>query len=334
MANITFSEGSGLNDSIFGKCQTPIKMFLEKRAESFEQMSALPEIFTMGTSENFAETFSSMTSMEGFKPVGENGAHPIDGMRESYKKIIEHETWKNSFSISREIMDDNKLMDLKKKPEAFVAGYYRTRERFGAAMLGAAIKGQAACTFGGKSFDAKANDGQNFFSTGHTSITGGATQSNCFADAFSADALTAMECAMNAFADDNGNPLDVAPATIVIPNIYSLKKDVFAAIGADKDPATANNGFNFQFGRWTVVIWQYLNQYITSGTAPWILLDKAYNDTANSAVWLDRVKLEVRSELAQNDANNWLGYARFGVGFNDWRGFAVGGITGGTQLIS
>ena len=28
---IIFSEGSGLNDSIYGKCQAPIRMFLEQR---------------------------------------------------------------------------------------------------------------------------------------------------------------------------------------------------------------------------------------------------------------------------------------------------------------
>ena len=53
-----------------------------------------------------------------------------------------------------------------------------------------------------------------------------------------------------------------------------------------------------------------------------------------SAVWLDRVQLEVRSELAGNDANVWKGYARFTGGFNDWRGYAVGGVSGGTQLVT
>jgi hypothetical protein len=43
--------------------------------------------------------------------------------------------------------------------------------------------------------------------------------------------------------------LGLVPDTIIIPNDAMLKKEVFAAIGADKDPNTANNGFNFQFGR-------------------------------------------------------------------------------------
>ena len=38
MAGITFTEGSGLQDSIFGKSQAPIRMFLEKRGEAFERI--------------------------------------------------------------------------------------------------------------------------------------------------------------------------------------------------------------------------------------------------------------------------------------------------------
>mgnify|MGYP001085090426 CR=1 FL=1 len=35
---IVFSEGSGLNDSVYGKCQAPIRMFLEQRGEQFEEL--------------------------------------------------------------------------------------------------------------------------------------------------------------------------------------------------------------------------------------------------------------------------------------------------------
>ena len=109
---------------------------------------------------------------------------------------------------------------------------------------------------------------------------------------------------MQNFRGDNGELLDVAPDTIVIPNLFSLKKAVFAAIGADKDPATANNGFNYQFGRWNVIVWAYLNQYITASTAPWMLIDSRYNKEYGGAVWLDRTNLEVRSTLDENtDAN-------------------------------
>ena len=136
MANITFTEGSGLQDSIFGKSQEPIKMFLEKRGEAFEQASMLPELFNISPSNHWGEKFTTMTAMEGFQPVGENGDYPVDGMQEGFSKFLEHMTWKNSFSLSREIVEDGKLMDLKKQPAGFITSYYRTREKFGAALLG------------------------------------------------------------------------------------------------------------------------------------------------------------------------------------------------------
>ncbi len=334
MANITFTEGSGLQDSVFGKSQEPIKLFIEKRGEAFEQMSMLPKLFSMSGSKHWAEKFSGLTAMDGFQPVGENGAYPADGQVEGYAKVLEHTTWKDKFDLSREIVDDAKIVDLKRRSASFVAGYYRTRETFGAAIYGGSIAGQTSVQFRGQAFDVTGADGLGIFAKTHPSKTGKAAQSNQFADAFSNDALMAVESAMQDFRGDNGEVLDVSPDTILIPNDYTLKKAVFAAIGADKEPASSNNAFNYNFGRWNVIVWPYLSQYITAGTHPWILLDSRYNEEYNGAVWLDRVKLEVRSELAENDANIWKGYARFTAGFNDWRFAAVGGVTGGTQLIA
>lgn len=335
MANITFTEGSGLQDSIFGKSQEPIKMFLEKRGEAFEQASMLSELFSMETSKHWSEKFTTMTAMDGFQPVGENGNYPVDGMQEGFSKSMEHMTWKNSFSLSREIVEDGKLMDLKKQPAAFITGYYRTREKFGAALLGAAITGATSAKVVDKTFATTGADGKCLFAKDHPSkVEAKLKQSNLFADAFSNDALAAMEVRMQDFRGDKDEILDVSPTTILIPNEYTLKRDVFAAIGADKDPDTAHNSFNYNFGRWNVIVWPYLNQFIAAGTKPWVMMDQRYNKEYGGAVWLDRVKLEVRSELAGNDANVWKGYARFTAGFNDWRFAAVGGVAGGDTLIT
>lgn len=334
MANITFSEGSGLNDSIYGKSQAPIRMLIETRAESYEEKSILKELFMFDSSKNWAEKYTSMTAMDGFDPVGENGAYPVDGMEEGYSKLLEHMTWKNSFSLSREIMEDGKLLDLKKKPVGFVKSYYRTRECLGAALFGAALQGRNIASFRGRKFDTTTADKRNLFAVNHPEKVKGGTQTNLFADAFSADALSYAETAMQNFKGDNGDLVNVIPNTILIPNDAELKKEVFAAIGADKDPDTANNGFNYQFGRWNVLIWNYLNQYIAAGTKPWILADLDYNNEYGGAIFTDRTPLDVRSTIDENtDANVWRGYARFTAGFNDWRAFAAGGITGGTQLV-
>jgi len=330
---IIFTEGSGLNDSVYGKCQAPIRMFLEQRGEEVEKASVLKDLFLMGTSENYGDQLTTMTAMSGFEPVGENGAYPGDSMQEGYSKLLVYETWKDSFAVSAEMMEDGKLMDLKKQPAAFMTSYQRTREKFGAAMFGNAMKGSGSFTFGGKTFDATGADGLSVFNTQHTAKVRGAAQSNCFTNAFSAANLGKLETAMHLFRGDNDEILDVAPDTILIPEDAGLKNDVFAAIGADKDPNTAYNAFNYQYGRWNVIVWPYLNQFLTAGTAPWVLLDSKYNETYGGAVWNDRIKLAIRSTIDENtDANVWRGRSRFNAGFNDWRFAAVGGVATGTTL--
>lgn len=330
MANITFTEGSGLNDSIYGKSQQPIRLFIEKKGEAFEEESMLPHLFCMENSNHFGEKFTSMTAMDGFSPVGENGASPVDGMQESYTKFFEHMTWKDSFSLSREIVEDSKLIDLRKKPSAFVTGYYRTRERFGSALYSGAMELKSKVAFGGREFDITCADGKALFSTGHTSKLNSKTQANLFADEFSADALAACECQMQNFRGDNGELLCVIPDTIMIPNNYELKKAVFSVIGAECDPATSNNGYNYHFGRWNVVV----NPYLDVTGNYWILMDSKYNRENAGAVWLDRTPLDVRSVVDDNtSANIWYGYARFIAGFNDWRFAAIGGIAVGNTLV-
>ncbi len=70
---ITFNKADGLNDSIFGKSMEPVMMTIERQAEALEKKSAIPKLFKMAKSKNFAEKIASMTSMKGFMPVGEGG---------------------------------------------------------------------------------------------------------------------------------------------------------------------------------------------------------------------------------------------------------------------
>ncbi len=333
MAGIIFSQGSGVNDSVFGKSQEPIKMFLESKVEAFENESALKNVFFMDKSNNFAEKLTGMTAMNGFNPVGEGAAYPKDEMQEGYDKVLKHVTWKDSFPITQEMIEDAKTLDLRKKPTAFINGYNRTREMFGAALLGGAVNG-SSIAFRGRNFDCKSADGKAMFATDHPSILTGNTQANKFTDAFSDEALNKAECTMQDFRGDNGEILAVSPNTIIIPNDPTLKKNVFAAIGADKDPTTANNGFNYQFGRWRVIVWAYLNQYLDLSTnKPWILADTQYNEEVGGAVWLDRIELTVKSYIDENtDDNIWKGRSRFIAGFNDWRAFLVAGCASGSTL--
>lgn len=333
MAGIIFSESSGVNDSVFGKSQEPIKLFVEKKAETWEEQSAIDKIYSIDTSKNAMEKLTSMTSMNGFMPTGEGGAYPHDEMQEGYDKVLSHITWKDSFTITQEMVEDSKLMDFRSRPASFISGFYRTREMYGAALLAGGLAGTSA-TFRGQACSTAGADGKALFAKDHPAKVKGKAQTNLFAGAFSNENLAKLEARMQDFRDDNGNVLSVIPDTIIIPNDGALKLDVFAAIGADKDPDTSNNGFNFTFGRWNVIVWQYLNQFMDLTTdKPYILLASGYNEENGGAVWLDRIKLEVKSYIDENTDNNvWKGRARFVAGFNDWRAFAVGGVTGGSTL--
>lgn len=331
---MTFTFGSGVADSVFGKCQAPIKMFLESQGEAYEQSSQIGRLFTKEKDRSFGVTMTGMTAMQGFEPVGELGEYPKSDMREGFQKFIAHDTWKNSFSVSREAVEDGKLMDLKKNPRAFLKSYQRTREEFGARIYAGAMGGKETVSVNGRKFDITCADGKPLFHKSHPSILDGKkVQCNVFSDAFSASALSKLETKMQHFEGDAGNLLNVSPTTILIPNDAAAKEKVFSIIGADKDPATSNNAFNYQFGRWNVLCWSYLDRYLTKGTDfPWALLDEEYSQDSWGAVWFDRTELDVRSVLAHNDANEWLGYSRWSAGFNDWRFAAMGGMSGAEAL--
>ena len=136
---------------------------------------------------------------------------------------------------------------------------------------------------------------------------------------------------------DNGELLGVAPDTIWIPNDAALKDAVFSAVGADKEPTSGNNAFNHQFGRWNIIVDPYLTAALTdlgkSSEKPFFLLDSKFIELNDGPIFQDRVPLDVKSVIDNNNDNNvWQGRARFGAGFADWRFVAVGNMSTGTDL--
>lgn len=332
MPNIIFSEGSGLNDSIYGNSQAPIKTIITQNAEAFENQSMLKEIFDMDTSTNWAEKMTTETSLGDFVDVGENGAYPITGYQEGYSKVITMNTWKSRFEVTQEMIEDAKMGKIKSRANSFTTSYLRTREKLGAAMLGGATA--ATVTFGGKKYDTTGADKKPLFANDHPSVTKGtAAQSNAFSYTSSqsmTDIIDAAQEKMQDFRDDDGNLLTVSPNTIIIPNVAVMKRKIFAAIGSELDPNTNNNAYNFQLGLWNVLIWPYLPKTV-GGKNYFIMMDKQFNSDYECAKWFDRVNLTVKSSIDENtDANIWSGRARFGAGFGNWRSMAIvgEGVTG------
>jgi hypothetical protein len=324
MAGIIFNKASGLNDSIYGKSQEPIKALLEQNVEAFEQESIIDKVFVEDTTTNFAEKYDEETSLGDFEAVGESGAYPKSGFQEGYSKTIEPDTWKNSFEVSQEMIEDVKMGKVKSKAYGFTLSYARTKEKFAAIFFNSG--NAASVTFGpnNKTFAISCADGQALFSTAHPSITGGTgNQSNYYNAAFGYDNLCLAEEKMQNYTDHDGNILNIMPDTIIIPNKARIKKAVFDVIGTeDGKPGTANKGFNYHLNRWNVIISPYIKNPSGATSDVWFLMDSRFNNAANGLVWLNRIKLTVKSYIDENTDNNiFKGRARHAAAPNNWRAF-------------
>ena len=297
MSGITVSIGSGVVDSIYGNCQVPIKSFLINRAEGFEQESVLFKLFREEQSRHWAEAYGGETAMDSFEPVGEGGAYPTTSFEETYKQEIVNETWKQSFSVTQELVEDGRLGTMKQRANKLVTSYYRTREQFGRTLYAGGLYGTTV-QVGGKFFKTSSADGKALFAKDHPCKVKGKAQTNLYAGDFTKENLDAVQTEMQNIKGDNGELLAIAPDTIWIPNDAVLKRKVFEVIGADKDPDTSNNGFNYQYGQWNVICDPYLNLALMKmgkTEKPWILLDSNFIKMNDGDIFQERVKMNVKS---------------------------------------
>ena len=333
---LTVSIGSGLNGTIYGDCQGPLKAFLESRGEAFQRESLLPYLYRMEKSRHWAERYSSETAMGDFEPVGEGGDYPKTGFEDGYFRDIVNMTFKQSFSVTQELVEDCLLGTMKQRANKLVTAYGRTREKFGRILYAGGLYGTTV-SYKGKIFACGSADGQALFSKTHPNKVNGAKQTNLYKGTFTNTLLGKIETEMQNIKGDNGELLGVAPDTIWIPNDAALKDAVFSAVGADKEPTSGNNAFNCQFGRWNIIVDPYLTAALTdlgkSSEKPFFLLDSKFIELNDGPIFQDRVPLDVKSVIDNNNDNNvWQGRARFGAGFADWRFVAVGNMSTGTDL--
>lgn len=333
---LTVSIGSGLNGTIYGDCQVPLKAFLESRGEAFQRESLLPYLYRMEKSRHWAERYSSETAMGDFEPVGEGGDYPKTGFEDGYFRDIVNMTFKQSFSVTQELVEDCLLGTMKQRANKLVTAYGRTREKFGRILYAGGLYGTTV-SYKGKTFACGSADGQALFSKTHPNKVNGAKQTNLYKGTFTNTLLGKIETEMQNIKGDNGELLGVAPDTIWIPNDAALKDAVFSAVGANKEPTSGNNAFNYQFGRWNIIVDPYLTAALTdlgkSSEKPFFLLDSKFIELNDGPIFQDRVPLDVKSVIDNNNDNNvWQGRARFGAGFADWRFVAVGNMSTGTDL--
>ena len=330
---VILNEQSGELKTLYGEVQEPVASYLEHRAEDIEKEEAIAfKIFDKRMSNHRAENYRSATEMDEMKPVGENGPYPSTGYQEGYDKTIVNVTYKNSFAISREMMDDNVLTSLGKQPDKLLRSYYRGRARDMFALLGNALQGNETYVRNGWNFNAKSADGACIFATDHKPKVFGADQSNLFSDELNEETLFTAMVRMRNMKDDNGNTLNLTPTGILIPSVAALEKKVYQIIASYQTPGSSNNAINPLMGSLNIYVAPYLNDFIGELSAPWILIDENFNKNADGAIYQERVELEVSSHLGDHDENEWRAYARYGIGVVDFRCMLAGGVPAGLSL--
>lgn len=336
MAGIIFSVASGVNDSVFGKLQDPLKAFIERENEAWmnKEMNLAPKIFHPFKLDSNTGSIASLGSLGEMEAVGENGAYPLGNLEEGYRKVIRAEEWKYSFAISQTAMEDKLDFVITSNGQNLMDAYHRTRNNFMWGLLGAALQNKHFVRKG-MEFSVNTWDGVKLFAQEHPSkFDAKMKQCNAFSDAFSATVLGKIATAMQNAKNDNGEIIGLVPDTIVIPNTEKAKNDVHGVLGAYRDPDTAaGNRFNYQFGNWNVMVVPWLESLATENSYPFFLMDSDYNEKHFGALDVVRIEPKIKSYIDEStDANVWKIRARFSGAFGDWRAFYAGGVSFGKAL--
>lgn len=334
------SKVSGLNNTAFGKIEAPVKQYLTEADMAAKKQSQVDTIFPIVTSDNWGEAYSGQTSLQNFKPGGEASRYPEGDFQDDWTKTVANDvTWKQSFPITLEMLEDGKLGAIKDEAQKLVSAYHNTREEYGAEFLRQSIGN--TMTFEGRTFNIAGGDGKPLFATNHDSKTGGySDQSNLFDAEFSYENLTILEAALANQRDANGKKLNLQADTIILPfttryDAVQLQK-VFEALNADGNPNTADRAGNYHAGRWNVIWWNFLDAPtgMTANKSWFMLMDSKHIETYKSFVMQMRKDLTISSFVDDNTDNNiWKGRSRMIASpTNRWTGIlaAIPGL--GTTL--
>lgn len=341
---IIYNIDEGVKRSDFGILEAPIKLALENKAEPFEKNSLIKEYFLIRKTAKFEERFRSEgRTMGEFKLSDDLEEYPLDDDGEGFAKSFGVVEWKNSFVVSKQLLEDADNSKIRRLSEQLVKGYYRGREYHARNLISGALTGKYSYTrLNGavKNFDCTTLDSIDgsltqaykvpLFSVVHRfpenhvlsggnivvqsnkfGVIGGISLTDDLAVAKVQDLLGQIRAHGKQFLGEDGKTAGYNYDTIIVPSHYRLKKIISLAIEGDSS--------------WRLVEDEYLDEHTGFAETDYAFLVKsseALSDT-EGAVWLDRIPLSIKSYIEQkNDANVWAGRARYNGGFVSYRHIA------------
>ena len=334
---ILFSEHSRLNNSMFGKVETPIKMIIEHESDLLTKAGGIRDwLFNVEKSNKFGETIIGQNEFDIFRATGEGAGAPNDDLHETYSKFIEHIQFMKEFTITAQMMEDANYgvaTDAKRRAENFTRAYYKTQHKICEFALAnaTAVSGD----FAGTQLDLTTPDGLALFSSSH--VWGGAKKSGTQANYFYGDlfhytdasgnrvlSTQVFEETLNLLAskirnmkDENGDVLGYTADTIILPGNRPLAEAVVKKVcGSEGALGNGYNDINLHYGNWNVVV---MPDWQTEDDRVMIMSSEANKNLAGN-MFFNRVPLTVTNWVDNHTGNYiWNGRCRFGVGFGTYK---------------
>lgn len=330
---VIFSKSSGAANDYWNEWADMIQMKMKdtdnEKNNDDELVNAL---FNVKKSKRFGEKIAGLSTFGNFEAVDEGAEAPADTLKETEPKLITHSEFKKLFEVTKTMKEDLQFDIVATKAAAYVRAYKRSRAEFASAALTSAAK---TFTYGSKTgLDSTTADGLALFDKAHTGLTGVATQSNVFTNAFGNDDAMLNRLAnigMN-FKNATGHVMGYTFDTLIVPgNAYRLITLGKKIINSDQQVGSSFNDVNVNKGIWKLVVdhhWQ-----VADGTEPYIIMSSQANKDLMGSMFYDRTPLEIEQDVdvrTQNLISS--GRGRFSAGFGDWRHIIMGGAAAGTEL--
>lgn len=330
---VIFSKSSGAANDYWNEWADMIQMKMKdtdnEKNNDDELVNAL---FNVKKSKRFGEKIAGLSTFGNFEAVDEGAEAPADTLKETEPKLITHSEFKKLFEVTKTMKEDLQFDIVATKAAAYVRAYKRSRAEFASAALTSAAK---TFTYGTKTgLDSTTADGLALFDKAHTGLTGVATQSNVFTNAFGNDDAMLNRLAnigMN-FKNATGHVMGYTFDTLIVPgNAYRLITLGKKIINSDQQVGSSFNDVNVNKGIWKLVVdhhWQ-----VADGTEPYIIMSSQANKDLMGSMFYDRTPLEIEQDMdvrTQNLISS--GRGRFSAGFGDWRHIIMGGAAAGTEL--
>lgn len=330
---VIFSKSSGAANDYWNEWADMIQMKMKdtdnEKNNDDELVNAL---FNVKKSKHFGEKIAGLSTFGNFEAVDEGAEAPADTLKETEPKLITHSEFKKLFEVTKTMKEDLQFDIVATKAAAYVRAYKRSRAEFASAALTSAAK---TFTYGSKTgLDSTTADGLALFDKAHTGLTGVATQSNVFTNAFGNDDAMLNRLAnigMN-FKNATGHVMGYTFDTLIVPgNAYRLITLGKKIINSDQQVGSSFNDVNVNKGIWKLVVdhhWQ-----VAEGAEPYIIMSSQANKDLMGSMFYDRTPLEIEQDVdvrTQNLISS--GRGRFSAGFGDWRHIIMGGAAAGTEL--